>query len=61
MTFTELQAYMRTHYDGAVRVEWDGGISVFKNRHQRFLVEEVGGKCHVYTYHETIEKKESGQ
>lgn len=67
MTFTELKEYMRTHYYGAMCIgamcmEWYGKIYVFENRNQRFLTMlKWSGECQVYTYHETIGKKESGQ
>lgn len=62
MTFDELTRYMRTHYDGAEFIRWFGSIYVFENRHQRFFVAyQYGCGWQVYTYHETIGKKESGQ
>lgn len=57
---TELTAYMRNHYDAESVYVYNYGdnepqqVQVFANKHQRFLVEIIGDKCHVYTFSEGV-------
>lgn len=61
MTYNELVSHMITKYEGAkpvatfVNEDADDDIDLFRNRHQTFLVQWDGDKCHIFTYHATAE------